>query len=119
MKQHRLEDSKKKEKQILCQEIKKVRESDEEIFLSKLRESRAFILNDTDPMEVRLLRSNELMKGDNRRALVDAMDLSRGIDSAVFGATFPSFRSDYTIARRSTSRPSITSLFPSSQIAEG
>ena len=125
MKQHRMEDSKKKEKQILCKEMKKVREADEVIFLSKLRESRAFILNDDDPMEVRLTHSMDkkassggsgvvgMAKSAEGSALMNAMDLSRGIDSAVLGTTFPSFRIDHTIASDSKSRSTIASLFPS------
>lgn len=132
MKQHREEDSKKKEKQILCKEMKKMREADEVIFLSKLRESRAFILNDADPMEVRLTHTldkransggavgvdNLIHPDDEGGAITDAMDLSRGINSAVFGTTFPSFRSDHTIASGSKSRSTIASLFPSKS-AEG
>ena len=128
MKQHRVEDSKKKEKQILCQEMKKVREADEVIFLSKLRESRGFILNDADPLEVKLPCSTDkkahggtevvgnLTQPDERRiAVTDAIDLSRGIDSAVLGATFPSFRTDVSIGTvsRQKSRSTIASLFPS------
>ena len=135
MKQHRVEDSKKKEKQILCQEIKKVREADEVIFLSKLRESRGFILNDADPMKVKLpYNTDKKARGrtevvgnltqpdenmatseERRIAVTDAIDLSRGIDSAVLGATFPSFRTDLSIGTvsRQKSRSTIASLFPS------
>ena len=103
MKIHRAEDDKKKEKQLQCQEAKKIRDAKEAEFLSKVRESRSFIMNDNEKVEV-MLPSPQSVGSVKTKS-----DLTEGISSSVLQTTFPSFRTDQVIARpKSQSKVSIS-----------
>jgi len=92
MRLHRAEDAKKKEHQQRCHQAKLLREAEEASFLQRVRDSRAFILQESDRMV-----GNE--SEDNHK------DLSAGAQSSMLQLTFPSFRNE-TIGKRLESKPS-------------
>lgn len=93
MKLHRIEDAKKKEHQQLCHHAKLLREADEAEFLQKVRDSRAFVLQESDRMDY---------SGHEKE--FSPVDLSSGAQSSMLQLTFPSFRNE-KIGKRSESGP--------------